>query len=48
MMLTGQPAEQFVGVYSGRISEQSDLGFVWKVSALLDILDEHQRGPIPA
>lgn len=40
--------EQFVGVYSGRINEESDLGFVWKVSALLDILNGQQRGPLPA
>jgi hypothetical protein len=47
MMITGQPAERFVGVYSGRINEQSDLGFVWKASALLDILNAQQRGPFP-
>jgi hypothetical protein len=32
------PIEQFVGVYSGRINEQSDLGFVWKASAVRDIV----------
>jgi len=34
MVLTGQPAERFIGVYSGRINEESDLGFVWKANAL--------------
>jgi hypothetical protein len=47
MMLTGQPTEQFVGVYSGRISEQSDLGFVWKVTGLLEILNGQQLGQLP-
>ncbi len=41
-------AEQFVGVYSGRLNEESDLGFVWKASALLDIFIGQQRGPLPA
>lgn len=31
--------QEFVGVYSGRINEDSDLGFVWKRSALCQILD---------
>lgn len=48
LVLGDGPAEQLVGVYSGRISDQSDLGFVWKVQALLDILVGHQRGPLPA
>jgi len=47
IVVTGQPAERFIGVYSGRISEESDLGFVWKASALLDILNGQQRGPFP-
>jgi hypothetical protein len=32
------PAVDLVGVYSGRISDESDLGFVWTVSALREIL----------
>ncbi len=31
--------EEFVGVYSGRISEQSDLGIVWKRNVIADIID---------
>jgi hypothetical protein len=44
LTLSGGPAEQFVGVYSGRINEQSDLGFIWKASALVEILNAKQRG----
>jgi hypothetical protein len=47
LRLTGEAAERFVGVYSGRINKHSDLGFVWKVSAVLDILNGQQRGPLP-
>ena len=32
------PVTRFLGVYSGRINEQSDLGIVWKLSALNAIL----------
>lgn len=47
MINNGIPSERFVGVYSGRINEQSDLGYVWKASALIEILDAQQRGPLP-
>lgn len=33
-----------LGVYSGRINEQSDLGRVWKVQAIRDILAAQQLG----
>lgn len=42
----GGPVEQFVGVYSGRISEQSDLGFVWKGAAVRDIVDQGVAGAV--
>jgi hypothetical protein len=38
------PMERFVGVYSGRISQESDLGIVWKASAVADILRTGVRG----
>jgi hypothetical protein len=38
---------RLVGVYSGRINRESDLGFVWKVEALAAILANRQRGPLP-
>ena len=47
MMNHGVPAMRFVGVYSGRVNERSDLGFVWKASALVEILDAQYRGPLP-
>jgi len=33
------PVFDFLGVYSGRINEQSDLGIVWKRSALVELID---------
>ena len=36
--------ERFVGVYSGRINSESDLGIVWKRSAVLEIVESGRRG----
>lgn len=38
------PIAQLLGVYSGRINPESDLGTVWKVSALRDIIYGRERG----
>ena len=38
--------ERLVGIYSGRLNEQSDLGFVWKASALAEILAGQRRGTV--
>lgn len=38
--ILGRPAERLVGVYSGRVHRDSDLGVVWKLSALQDILSQ--------
>jgi hypothetical protein len=35
----GGVRSEFLGVYSGRINEQSDLGIVWRKSALCDVID---------
>jgi hypothetical protein len=43
----GGPRERFVGVYSGRINDQSDIGRVWKRKALVEVIDGAQRGPLP-
>lgn len=32
------PITKFLGIYSGRINDQSDLGIVWKLSAISEIL----------
>lgn len=29
---------EFIGIYSGRINEQSDIGLVWKVSAIRELI----------
>jgi len=33
------PVAKFLGVYSGRINEQSDLGRVWKVAAVREVVN---------
>jgi hypothetical protein len=40
MIMNGVPVCELVGVYSGRISEETDLGIVWKVRAIQEILSE--------
>jgi len=30
---------EFLGVYSGRINEESDIGYVWKASAILELVN---------
>lgn len=42
----GGPVEQFLGVYSGRINEQSDLGFVWKAIAVREIVESGSPGTV--
>ena len=34
-----RPVTRFLGVYSGRINDQSDLGIVWKVSAISRLVE---------
>jgi hypothetical protein len=33
------PATRFIGVYSGRINEKSDLGMVWKAGAVAELVN---------
>jgi len=33
------PITKFLGIYSGRVNEESDLGKVWKASALLELVE---------
>jgi hypothetical protein len=47
MINNGVPAARLVGVYSGRINKESDLGRVWKIGTLVEILDAKHRGPLP-
>jgi hypothetical protein len=42
-MFAGE-VHKFMGVYSGRINEQSDLGLVWKARVVSEILAARQRG----
>ena len=39
------PVEKLMGIYSGRVNQESDLGRVWKVSAIEAIL--RQLAPNP-
>lgn len=41
------PVEQFFGVYAGRITEESDLGVVWKASVVREVVDQGHRGTVP-
>lgn len=34
----GGPVEKFIGIYSGRINSESDLGVVWKATAIAELL----------
>jgi hypothetical protein len=34
----GGPVEKFIGIYSGRINAESDLGVVWKAAAIAQLL----------
>lgn len=34
------PVNRFLGIYSGRINAESDIGMVWKASAILELLEE--------
>lgn len=42
--ITAGPVEELLGVYSGRINEQSDLGFVWKRTAISRIVESGVQG----
>ena len=44
LVLGGGTMTNLLGVYSGRINEQSDLGLVWKVQAVREILAAQQAG----
>lgn len=33
------PVTKFQGIYSGRINDQSDLGMVWKASAVAQLVE---------
>lgn len=37
--LLNMPASDFLGVYSGRINEQSDIGVVWKAVAVAELIN---------
>jgi hypothetical protein len=40
--LSGKEAWEFLGIYSGRVNPESDLGRVWHVSALVPLLESAQ------
>lgn len=42
-IVNGGALDLFLGVYSGRISEDSDLGMVWKPNAVIDLLTSGPR-----
>ena len=44
--LTTGSATDLLGIYSGRINEQSDLGIVWKVSAIQEMVRSIENPPL--
>lgn len=38
-VMTTQPVQRLLGIYSGRINAESDLGIVWKISAIKELMD---------
>jgi hypothetical protein len=42
MINNGIPMSRFLGIYSGRINAESDLGVVWKSKALIELVDSIQ------
>lgn len=41
MTITGQPAYVLVGLYSGRINKDADIGKVWKRQTLLELVEQN-------
>ena len=41
----GGTESRFLGVYSGRVNADSDLGMVWKASAVREIIEGERRPP---
>ena len=39
-VVSGNPASKFLGLYSGRVSKESDLGYVWHSAVIADIASE--------
>ena len=35
----GEPIHELVGIYSGRLNDQSDLGLVWRKSNIREIIE---------
>jgi len=38
-VISSGPLTRFLGIYSGRINDQSDLGIVWKLSAIAQVVE---------
>jgi hypothetical protein len=42
-MSASDAVQQFLGIYSGRINQDSDLGFVWRPRAISEVIDGRCR-----
>ena len=40
------PAYDFLGIYSGRVNDQSDIGIVWKTKALAELVNSVASAPV--
>lgn len=38
-----EPVKKFIGIYSGRINKESDLGLVWKASAIIELVNSIKK-----
>lgn len=39
VVVSGGPMTRFLGIYSGRVNAESDLGFVWKAAAIQELVN---------
>ena len=39
VIIDGRIKTKFLGIYSGRVNAESDLGFVWKAAAIQQLVD---------
>ena len=46
-MIGGGTYSEFVGIYSGRIHKDSDLGMIWKARAIAQLISHIENEDIP-
>jgi hypothetical protein len=46
--ITGAPSTRFIGIYSGRINRESDLGIVWKARVIDELVKHYESLASPS